>query len=108
MFGELPEFQKKSYFDKHTSGTLCLPDTTYQIQWFACLQTDAYDYTVFNPLKYGTKEKNKKLLQYIKKHAVQYREINVTEDDQIIGLSTCLDLTTNGRVLLFGRMEQID
>jgi sortase B len=108
MFGEITDFQKKSYFDKHASGTLCLPDATYQIEWFACVKTDAYDYEVFTPVERGQKEKSQYLLQYIKEHALQYREINVTEDEQIIGLSTCLDSITNGRVLLFGRMEQID
>jgi sortase B len=108
MFGELTEFQKKSYFNKHTSGTLCLPETTYQIRWFACIETNAYDYTVFDPTGYETKEDQEELLQHIKDCAVQYREVDDTEENQLIALSTCLDLTTNGRVLLFGWMERID
>jgi sortase B len=109
MFGELTEFEKESYFQSHTGGSLCTPDDTFIIEWFACLHTDAYDYKVFNPDSYDTEEENEDLLSYIKTEAVQYRELDdLVADDQIIALSTCSDLTTNGRTLLFGRMVKVE
>jgi sortase B len=108
MFGELPEFMETAYFQTHTRGTLSTPDHTFEIKWFACIQTDAYDFNVFLPYGYETDEAKEELLTYLKEHATQYRELDhLTTDDQIIGLSTCSDTTTNGRVLLFGRMERM-
>ena len=38
------------YFNAHTSGTLYLPDATYQIELFACVQVDAYDSVIYDPV----------------------------------------------------------
>ena len=45
------------------------------------------------------------LISYLKENAVQYREIGVTKDDRIIGLSTCAETETNSRVIVFGRLD---
>jgi sortase B len=109
MFGELPEFEETEYFESHTGGTLCTPDNTFTIEWFACIHTDAFDYRVFYPVGYDTEEEKEELLTYLKTEAVQYRELDdLTTEDQIIALSTCSDSSTNGRSLLFGRMTGVE
>ena len=45
------------------------------------------------------------LLSYLEENAVQYRDIGVKKSDRIIGLSTCAEAETNGRVIVFGRLE---
>ena len=45
-------------------------------------------------------------VKYICDMAVQYRDIGVTGEDKIIGLSTCSDASTNGRIILFGRLVE--
>jgi sortase B len=106
MFGEIPEFQDETYFKEHTTGTLCLPDKSFQIEWFACVHTDAYDSNVFNPLGYENESTRDSLLEYIQEKSVQYRDIGVTASDQIISLATCFGDTTDGRMLLFGRISE--
>jgi sortase B len=109
MFGEIPYFEEDAYFQAHTGGTLCTPDETFEITWFACLHTDAFDYDVFSPDKYDTESEKEYLLTYLKDKSVQYRELDdLSTDDQIIALSTCSDATTNGRTLLFGRLEKME
>jgi sortase B len=109
MFGELPEFQEEKYFKTHTGGTLCTPDQIFTITWFACIYTDAYDIKIFKPTSYETEEDKEELLSYLKENAVQYRELDdLTIENQIIALSTCSDATTNGRVVLFGRLEKTE
>ena len=49
----------------------------------------------------------KKLLSYIKEHAVVYKNMTTDRPAQVIGLSTCADARTNGRVIVFGRLEKI-
>jgi sortase B len=105
MFGEIPKFTEQEYFEKHTTGTMFLPEHTRQIQWFACIQTNAYDKYLFHPSSVYDEETMLELLAYIREEAVQYRDIGVTASDQIIALSTCETATTDGRVLLIGRMS---
>jgi sortase B len=105
MFGELPEFKEQKYFEEHSTGTLFLPERTRNIQWFACVQTDAYDAHLFQPTYVADDEAQSELLDYIRQEAVQYRDIGVTASDQIIALSTCEDTSTNGRLLLIGRLS---
>ena len=48
-----------------------------------------------------------KLLSYIEEHAVVYKNMTTDRPAQVIGLSTCADARTNGRVIVFGRLEKI-
>ena len=103
MFGDIVEFVNKDYFDTHTTGTLYLPDETQGIILFACMQTSATDTVVYNPK--AQQEDVSGLLSYLEENAVQYRDIGVKKSDRIIGLSTCAEAETNGRVIVFGRLE---
>lgn len=103
MFGDIVEFVNKDYFDTHTTGTLYLPDETQGITLFACMQTSATDTVVYNPK--AQQEDVSGLLSYLEENAVQYRDIGVKKSDRIIGLSTCAEAETNGRVIVFGRLE---
>ena len=103
MFGDIVEFPKETYFAEHTSGTFYLPDGSYAISLFACVETDAYDDRIYWR---GPDTDMGELLQYIKKNAAQYREIGVTAEDSVIGLSTCAEAETNGRVVVFGRLTK--
>jgi sortase B len=106
MFGEVTDFLDADYFGKHTGGTFYTPTGSYNIEWFACVSTDAYDDQLFNPASIDEEDEYRELLAYIKEAAVNYSDsVNVTTKDKIIALSTCLDLTTNGRAVLFGRLK---
>lgn len=105
MFGDLTEFEDKNYFEEHKTGMLYLPDRTRKITIFACAEADATDGLIFNP-KIQTEESMDEFLEYIKENSVQYREIGITDRDQIIGLSTCITAETNGRAIVFGRLEK--
>jgi sortase B len=105
MFGEIPYFMKSNYFESHTTGTIFTLEHTFYIKWFACLKTDAYDTKIFNPKKYKDERTMSNLLDYINSKATQYRDIGVTASDRLVALSTCESATTNGRIILFGRLS---
>lgn len=105
MFGDVVEFRNKSYFDSHETGTLYLPGKAIPITFFACVSTDAFDSVVYHPDAQPAGDVTT-LLNYLQGTAVQYRDIGVTAKDQIIGLSTCSEAVTNGRVVLFGRLDK--
>lgn len=106
MFGDVVEFINTSYFEEHPTGRLYLPDATYDITIFACVQTDAYDSVIYTPIQ-QSEESVGQLLAYISENAVQTRDISVRESDRIIGLSTCAEAETNGRVVVFGRLDRV-
>lgn len=106
MFGDVVEFVNTDYFESHSTGTLYLPDATYHIELFACVEVDAYDSIVYDPTGQPDGDISE-LLNYIDDIAVQSRYIGVSPQDQVIGLSTCDDTTTNGRVVVFGRLSRM-
>ena len=105
MFGDVVEFVNTDYFESHPSGTLYLPDATYTIEIFACVQVDAFDSMIYDPLAQNGDVSE--LLHYVDEIAVQSRYIGVQPTDKVIGLSTCAEAETNGRVVIFGRLARM-
>ena len=105
MFGDVVEFVNTDYFESHPSGTLYLPDATYTIEIFACVQVDAFDSMMYDPLAQDGDVSE--LLHYVDEIAVQSRYIGVQPTDKVIGLSTCAEAETNGRVVIFGRLARM-
>ena len=106
MFGDVVEFVNTDYFESHPTGTLYLPNATYRIELFACLEVDAFDSMVYDP-KAQPQGDISELLNYIDENAVQSRYIGVTPQDKVIGLSTCAEAETNGRVVIYGRLDRM-
>ena len=105
MFGDVVEFVNTDYFESHQTGTLYLPDATYSIEIFACVQVDAFDSMIYDPLAQDGDVSE--LLHYVDEIAVQSRYIGVQPTDKVIGLSTCAEAETNGRVVIFGRLARM-
>ena len=105
MFGDVVEFVNTDYFESHQTGTLYLPDATYTIEIFACVQVDAFDSMIYDPLAQNGDVSE--LLHYVDEIAVQSRYIGVQPTDKVIGLSTCAEAETNGRVVIFGRLDRM-
>lgn len=102
MFADVVDFINKKYFDEHKKGKLYLTNETKKIQFFAYMKVTASDTKIYHPDGYR-KENLDDLLIYIREHAVQYRDLNVTKEDSLIALSTCSEAETNGRVVLIGK-----
>lgn len=105
MFADVADFTNKEYFETHQKGKLYLTDATRKIQFFACMKVTAADAKIYHPDGYR-KENLKDLLDYIQANAVQYRDVNVADENSLIALSTCSEAETNGRVVLIGKLER--
>lgn len=107
MFGELEYFSGKKYFQNHRWGKLYYGGEYQKIEFFAFLETDAYDYTIYNP---EVKEEDEKtaLLEYIDQYAKQKRKCEVTAYEHLLVLSTCTSGETNGRDILIGKIVDVD
>lgn len=102
MFGELPEFADKSFFDEHAYGAVYYEEAWHGIEFFAFLDADAYDEVLYNA-KVADPERYQ---AYVREHAAQYRELPLQEDAHYVLLSTCASDSTNGRHILVGRLTE--
>ncbi|MDO4615114.1 MAG: class B sortase [Lachnospiraceae bacterium] len=102
MFGDITEFTEESYFNSHRTGTIYLPDRTIDVQLFACVKTDASDAVVYDPQQQSGNIAE--LLSYLEENSAQYRDIGVSQEDRVVGLSTCSEAVTNGRVIVYGKL----
>ncbi len=102
MFGDVMEFIGESYFNRHRTGTLYLPDETYDIELYALIECDAYDKYIYNVQNANADMSG--FQNYVRETATHYRDIGVTDEDKIICLSTCVDAATNGRAVVLGRL----
>ena len=105
MFADVADFTNKEYFETHQKGKLYLTDATRKIWFFACMKVTAADAKIYHPDGYR-KENLKDLLDYSQANAVQYRDVNVADENSLIALSTCSEAETNGRVVLIGKLER--
>lgn len=105
MYGDVENFLQRDYFEEHTTGTLILPDRVCRIELFASMEVNAYDRKIFDPDK-SRRGAMDSFLKYVLENAVQYRDIGVTAADQVIALTTCSDISTNGRFILLGRLVE--
>lgn len=105
MFADVADFTNKEYFETHQKGKLYLTDATRKIRFFACMKVTAADAKIYHPDGYR-KENLKDLLDYIQANAVQYRDVNMADENSLIALSTCSEAETNGRVVLIGKLER--
>ena len=105
MFADVADFTNKEYFETHQKGKLYLTDATRKIRFFACMKVTAADAKIYHPDGYR-KENLKHLLDYIQANAVQYRDVNMADENSLIALSTCSEAETNGRVVLIGKLER--
>lgn len=104
MYGDVMEFIKREYFDEHKTGHLFLPDgTARKLEVFAAIECDAYDRMIYST---NSREGHiMELVEYLKKHSTNYRDIGMKEGDQVIALSTCVSLETNGRAVVMARVN---
>ena len=105
MFGDVMKYTSVDFFNKNTVGILYLPETTYSITLYACVECSAYDDNIF----FSAKEQSEMadFQAWLKENATHYRDIGVTEKDKIISLTTCENATTDGRCAIVGRLDKI-
>lgn len=101
MFGDVTRFTENRFFAEHPTGTFYLPGQTWDIRFFAAVETDASDPLFYDLRRAGNRAA---LLRAIERQAVQKRELPAGEP--VLALSTCTDALTNGRVILLGALRR--
>lgn len=103
MFGELELFQEAKYFKEHHYGKLYYEGKWHKIELFAFLKADANDSMIYNT-DFVSESGSQEYLNYIKRRAQNFRELNFKKQETFVTLSTCTSTSANGRYIVVARI----
>lgn len=97
MFGLLKKYREQEYFQEHPYFYLYTPEATYVYDIFSCYEVsqDSDIYTAW----YGADETFAAFVETLKKNSAYDTGVEVTAEDSIITLSTCVGVETNRYVI---------
>ena len=119
MFGALDAFKDQEYFDSHREGIIVGNSGVYDIEFFAVATGDAYESAI-----YTVGDRAEEIIAYlasggtessgglegndptISTNVIYFDAAAAAGAEKVIALSTCADTTTNGRLLVFGKMTR--
>ena len=106
MFGALDQYLTRSYFDSHRTGVLVASSGLYDLRVFAVLRTDAYDETVYAP---GNNVAA--IISYLRNPGAGAQTLILDDAaaagaQRVVALSTCENLETDGRIVVFATMTK--
>ena len=108
MFGDLDLYKEEAFFRENRTGTLILPDKTYNLEIISCMLVGASDDYIFEPD--STRYNINSLLQYAANKSLFVNEdvlnrAKETEGLQILALSTCSSEFTDARTIVLTVMD---
>ena len=108
MFGDLDLYKDEAFFRKNRTGTLILPDRTYDLEIICSMLVGASDEHIFEPQ--ATQYNINGLLKYAEAEALFLNEdvlsrARDTKDVQILALSTCSSEFTDARTIVLAVMD---
>lgn len=102
MFANVCRFKEKAYYDSHPYGWVYTADSVYRLDFFSVAVTDWHDeiYNGFRSLDEWT--------PHLKEISRIYEEVELTEQDRLVLLSTCSYEFDNARTVLTGRLVEME
>ena len=108
MFSDIEKYLDTDFFSSHSEGILQTVNGDYSIKVLACIHTNAYENIVYQTQD-DEAVKYPQLCEYIKEHSAAHAELPDSMTDlKLLGLSTCTDATTDGRIVLFASVQPWD
>ncbi len=105
MFGSLSEYKKQKYYEAHKIIYYTTPEKQYELHAFAGFVTDAVSQA------YKLYENEEELAEYLngaKQKSTFKSDVNYTEGDKIVTLSTCSSDFDNARYVLITIVKEIE
>lgn len=99
MFGTLRLFAEKSFFIENAYGTIYLPGRTMTLEFFAFMVVSAET----EKEAYRTSLSDS-YYDYVRQNARFFRDIQISDSDSILTLSTCSYEFENARTILVAKM----
>ena len=102
MFANVCRFKDKSYYDSHPYGWVYTADSVYRLDFFSVAVTDWYD-EIYN----GYREVSE-WIPRLKEISRIYENVELTEQDRLVLLSTCSYEFDNARTVLAGKLVEME
>ena len=102
MFGGLAQYTDPAYLASHKYANLYYDGKDHGLEFFAFLEADAYDTSIYKPVILEGAEEE--YVSHLIANSIHSREITITPDDHIVLLTTCTVSSTNGRHILAGKI----
>ena len=104
MFGTLDQYQSQALYRNYPYFYMYVPGYIYEYQIFSCYAapTDHPAYTYDFP----TSEDYEVFLETLQRSAEYNTGMTVTEEDQVVTLSTCVNTRKDYRYLVHGKLKQ--
>lgn len=112
MFGDLDKYKDETFFRENTTGSLILPNQSYNLEIIACLLVNASEDNIFEPTIWRDSNISS-LLNFMENNAVNLHadvlaELRASEEPiQILALSTCSYEFTDARTIVLAAMEPL-
>lgn len=104
MFGTLTNYENQNYYNEHKEMFLYTEKEKFKIEIFAGFITSSESDIYYFP---KTSTTNEKLIDFAEKNSTFKSNINVSNEDKIITLSTCSYNFENARYVVLGILKKI-
>lgn len=88
MFADVRNYRFDSFFKDHENGHLFTGNNDYKLKFFAYMEIDSYDETIYN-VGFSANKLEPELMDAIKSKSSKYNDIGLNDSDQVVMLSTC-------------------
>lgn len=102
MFAGVLKFADSAYFDSHRYGWIATPETVYRVDFFSCARAD------MNDVIYDGSLSATDWIPHVENLSVVCREMEYSENDRFISLSTCSYEFKNARTILTGKLVEMN
>lgn len=103
VFGDVPKFRDKAFYNTHQRGKIFLPDRILRLEPAVFLEAASEDHAIYGVPQTGEAAKET-VIQEVYAKAINTSGPQLTTTDQIVTLSTCSLNSYEGRYLLVNRV----
>lgn len=105
MFASLREYANQEYYDAHPVIYLSTPDFNYRLDLIAGFITEPTSFAYAN--NFDEPEQFMAYIESIQSMSTFQSDVEVSEEDKVVSLSTCTYEITEGRYVVVGKLTQI-
>ena len=105
MFASLREYANQEYYDAHPVIYLSTPDFNYRLDLIAGFLTEPTSFAYAN--NFDEPEQFMAYIESIQSMSTFESDVEVTEEDKVVSLSTCTYEINDGRYVVVGKLTQI-
>ncbi len=101
MFADVINFTDKAYFDSHRYGWLTTENDVHCVQFFAVDQAENTGRI------YDTESDWRTVMSEVVNRSVIYDDIEISDSDRLLMLSTCTGANSDSRTILVGKIMEV-